>query len=288
MNPTLAAALWMTGAIVSFSAMAVAGRAVSFELDTFEIMMYRSLIGVVVVTALIVATRRTAEIRTRRLPLHLTRNAAHFFGQNCWFYALTLIPLAQLFAFEFTSPLWVLILSPLFLGERLTWPQVGFAALGFLGVLIVARPDFGSPNPGHLFAAASAIGFAGTAIATRLLTRTETIACIMFWLTATQAVYGIAFAGWDGDVALPSAASVPWLVVIGMAGLVAHFCLTTALSLAPASVVMPMDFVRLPVIAIVGMAFYAEALEWPVLAGGVLIFGATYANTLRQARMAKM
>lgn len=288
MSTTITAALWMIGAIVSFTSMAIAGRAVSFELDTFEIMMYRSLLGVVVVVSMAGVAGTLREVRLNRWSLHLVRNMAHFFGQNCWFYAITVIPLAQVFALEFTAPLWVLLMAPLFLGERLGWQKLMFAAIGFVGILVVARPDFNNPEPGILFAAAAAIGFAGTAIATKLLTRTETITCILFFLTTMQAVFGVVFAGFDGDIALPSPASVPWLVVIGVAGLVAHFCMTKALSLAPASTIMPVDFVRLPVIALIGMAFYNEPLDLWVLIGALMIFGSNYANILREARIAKM
>ncbi|MEM1373768.1 MAG: DMT family transporter [Pseudomonadota bacterium] len=288
MNDTFRGALWMIGAIFAFTAMAIAGRAVSFELDTFEIMMYRSFIGIAVVVGVARLAGTLGEVTTRNLGLHAARNLAHFFGQNCWFYALTLIPLAQLFALEFTSPIWVLLLAPVFLGERLSWAKVGFAALGFVGVLIVARPDFGSLEPGLVFGAAAAIGFAGSAIFTKLLTRTETITCILFYLTVMQAAFGVICAGFDGDIALPSATSVPWLVTIGLAGLVAHFCLTKALTLAPASVVMPVDFVRLPAIALIGMVVYQEPLDALVFLGAAVIFAANYLSILREARIAKM
>ncbi|MEM6276565.1 MAG: DMT family transporter [Pseudomonadota bacterium] len=288
MNDTFRGALWMIGAIFAFTSMAIAGRAVSFELDTFEIMMYRSFIGIVVVVSVARLAGTLGEVTRRNLGLHAARNLAHFFGQNCWFYALTLIPLAQLFALEFTSPIWVLLLAPIFLGERLTWAKVGFAALGFVGVIIVARPDFSALEPGILIGAAAAIGFAGSAIFTKLLTRTETITCILFYLTVMQAVFGVVCAGIDGDIALPSAASVPWLVTIGLAGLVAHFCLTKALTLAPASVVMPVDFVRLPAIALIGMVLYQEPLDALVFLGAAVIFAANYLNILREARIAKM
>ena len=150
--------------------------------------------------------------------------------------------------------------------------------MGFAGILIVARPGMGEMNVGVLAAAASAIGFAGSIMLTKLLTRTETITCILFWLTVMQSVFGIVMAGYDGDIALPSAQSVPWLVLIGFAGLFAHLCLTTALSLAPAAIVAPLDFARLPVIAVVGMLFYGESLDIFVLIGAVIIFFANYTN----------
>lgn len=278
MNQTFLAALWMTGAIVSFTSMAIAGRAISFELDTFEIMMFRSFIGLAVVATVATVTGHLKEVNTRNLGLHGIRNLSHFAGQNLWFYALTVIPLAQVFALEFTSPLWAIALSALVLGERITRTRGLAALLGFIGILIVARPTPDSVNIGQLTAALAAIGFAGSAIFTRKLTRTETITCILFYLTLMQAAFGVIAAGYDGDITLPSTSSLPWLVLIALAGLVAHFCLTTALKLAPATVVMPIDFVRLPLIALVGMLLYAEPLEPWVFVGAAVIFAANYLN----------
>ncbi|MGB5557637.1 MAG: DMT family transporter [Paracoccaceae bacterium] len=275
----------MIGAIVSFTSMAVAGRAVSFELDTFEIMLFRSLIGIAIVVGVGALTGKLRQVTTRRKDVHLIRNLSHFVGQNLWFYAITVIPLAQVFALEFTLPIWAMLLAIFVLGERLTLTRVATATLGFAGILIVARPWVGGISPGLAMAALAAVGFAGSAVFTRLLTRTETVLCILFWLTMMQAAFGIICAGFDGDVALPSAQSWPWLVLIGCAGLAAHFCLTTALSLAPASVVMPIDFARLPVIAVVGALFYNEPVQAAVLVGAAVIFAANYANILAETRM---
>ncbi len=284
MNSILQACLWMIGAIVSFTAMAIAGRAVSLDLDTFEIMMYRSLFGVVVVliVAQLAGTRK--DIAPTRIGLHWARNIAHFAGQNLWFYAITVIPLAQVFALEFTSPIWVLLLSPLVLNERLTLNRVLAAIVGFVGILIVTRPNAESLSFGQIAAALAAIGFAGSAVFTRLLTRTEKITNIMFWLTAMQAAMGLVCASLDGDIALPSLASWPWVILISLAGLIAHFCLTTALSLAPATVVIPIDFTRLPVVALVGMALYNEALDRYVFLGAAFIFAANYTNIWLESR----
>jgi drug/metabolite transporter (DMT)-like permease len=270
-SAVLQAAAWMSGAIVAFTSMAIAGRAVAVEHDTFETMLFRSIVGFVVVLIVAKAAGTLGQINTRRMGLHVMRNVSHFTGQNLWFYAITVIPLAQVFALEFTSPLWVMALAAIFLGERLTQPRVVAAALGFIGVLIVARPDTTTLDPNVLIAAAAAIGFAGSAIFTKLLTRTETVTCILFWLTAMQAIFGLTMAGYDGDIALPTAQSAPWLTLIAFAGLTAHFCLTKALILAPASIVMPIDFLRLPIIAVIGMLFYNEGLDLLVLLGGALI-----------------
>jgi drug/metabolite transporter (DMT)-like permease len=264
--------------------MAVAGRALSGELDTFEMMMYRSFIGLAVVLSVGLATGKLREVRFDRLPLHLVRNLAHFTGQNLWFYSLSLITLAQVFALEFTSPIWVVILAVVFLGEKLTRIRLLAVLLGFAGALAVARPGAGGDPLGLALAAASAVCFAGSIVSTKMLTRTETILGILFWLTAMQAVMGIVATGWDGDIAWPSAAAWPWVALIGCAGLLAHTCLTNALAVAPATVVTPMDFLRLPVIAMVGMLFYGEALDIWVFVGAALIFSGNYLNIWSESR----
>ena len=272
------AALWMIGAIISFTSMAVAGRAISGHLDTFEIMLYRSIIGFLIVVSGAGITGTYREINFEFFQIHLVRNIFHFIGQNLWFFALPLIPLAQLFALEFTSPIWVVLLAPVFLGEQLTIRKLSIAALGFVGVLIVVRPDLNALNIGIVAGAIAAIGFAAAAILTRKLTGSNSLVKILFFLTGLQVIFGLICAGYDGQIHIPPASTFPWLILIGITGLTAHFCMTKSLTLAPASVVMPVDFARLPLIAIIGILFYGEALNTYVLLGAVLIFIANYIN----------
>ncbi len=272
------AALWMIGAIISFTSMAVAGRAISGQLDTFEIMLYRSALGFLIVVSLarIMGTHR--EINFDFFCLHLIRNIFHFIGQNLWFFALPLIPLAQLFALEFTSPIWVVLLAPFFIGEKLTVKKLSIAALAFVGVLVVARPELNARNVGILAGAVAAIGFAGAAILTHKLTINNSLTKILFFLTGFQVIFGLICAGYDGDISFPPSDTFNWLILIGIAGLTAHFCMTKSLALAPASVVMPVDFARLPLIALIGMLFYGESLDFYVVVGSILIFIANYIN----------
>ncbi|MBL9048621.1 MAG: DMT family transporter [Tabrizicola sp.] len=266
------AALWMTGAIAAFTAMAVATREIKGVHDTFEILAFRSMIGWVIVIGFATALGQAGRIRADRIGSHVLRNIFHFSGQSLWFYAVTVIPLAQVFALEFTSPIWVILLAPLFLGERLTRWKLLAAALGFSGTLIVAHPDFGRIDPGVLAAAGAAIFFAATTLMTKRLTRGEAIVSILFWLTLMQAGFGSLAMLADGRVTLPTLATLPWLGLIGIAGITAHLCLTTALSLAPASIVVPVDFARLPIIAVIGAAIYAEPIEPTLFLGAGLIF----------------
>ena len=277
-STTIQAAIWMTGTIVSFSAMAVSGREISFELDTFEIMMYRSIIGLIIVLLLAKLFKTHQEITTQNLSLHFYRNLSHFTGQNLWFYALTLIPFAQLFAFEFSVPLWVMLAAPFLLGERLTNIRIISILVGFIGILIVTRPWLAGLAPGIIPAALCAIGFACSVIFTKQLTQKVSITCILFWLTSMQLLMAVICAGYDGDISLPSSSNFIWIIIIGIGGLLAHFCITKALQLAPATVVTPIDFCRLPVIAAIGYVFYNEALDIFIIGGAIIIFIANYIN----------
>ena len=277
-SKTIQAAIWMTGTIVSFSAMAVSGREISFDLDTFEIMMYRSIIGLIIVLLLAKLFKTHREITTQNLSLHFYRNLSHFTGQNLWFYALTLIPFAQLFAFEFSVPLWVMLAAPFLLGERLTNIRIISILVGFIGILIVTRPWLAGLAPGIIPAALCAIGFACSVIFTKQLTQKVSITCILFWLTSMQLLMAVICAGYDGDISLPSSSNFIWIIIIGIGGLLAHFCITKALQLAPATVVTPIDFCRLPVIAAIGYVFYNEALDIFIIGGAIIIFIANYIN----------
>ena len=280
----LKASLWMIGAIVSFVLMAVAGRTVQTELNTFELMFWRSLIGFgIVVTVIRLRAGSFAPVRTQHWGLHATRNLFHFAGQNLWFYGLTAITLSQLIALEFTSPIWVLLLAPLFLGEVLTRQKVLVALVGFAGVLVVARPGIEPVQLGHLAGILAAVGFAMNLIFTRKIMRHDGVLCVLFWMTLSQAVMALVLAQWGGFT-WPSAALVPWLVLIAITGLTAHFSLTTALGLAPATTVAPMEFARLPIIAFVGMWLYAESLDPMVFLGAVIIFAANFWNLRLNSR----
>jgi drug/metabolite transporter (DMT)-like permease len=287
-NPTIKAALWMLGAITSFTVMALAGRELSAKFDTFEIMLHRSAIGLFIVLLIIFSTGSYRSIHTTKWRTHFVRNIFHFSGQNLWFYALSVIPLAQVFALEFTTPLWVIILSPLLLGERLTGIRALSAFIGFIGILLVTRPDTNNLQPGVIAAASCALFFALTYIFTKRLTRTESISAIMLYLCLFQLLFGFITAGFDGDLLMPELTDLPLLTLLASCGLLAHFSITKALTLAPATVVAPIDFARLPIIALVGMLLYNEAVELWVFVGAAVIFAGNYLNIWNETRKADL
>jgi len=272
------ATVWMIGAMFSFSLMAVSGRELATNLNTFEIMLFRSIIGFLIVLAIGYFAKTLAEIKRDRLGLHLFRNLAHFSGQNLWFLAVASIPFSQLFALEFSTPVWVALLAPLFLGEVLTKQRVLAVILGFAGVLIVARPDINQFDFAIVAAVACAICFAGSMMATKSLTSDQSITCILFWLTLMQLAMGLVATVFTGTIVFPEGINIFWIVIVGIGGLTAHFCITNALALAPAIVVIPLDFMRLPLISVIGFLAYGEAFELPILVGAGVIFIAILLN----------
>ena len=276
------ATFWMLGAIFSFSLMAIAGRELGGELDSFEIMLWRSIFGIFIILALAMCFGTINQIKFTDLKLHTIRNISHFFGQTLWYFALTQVTLAQLFAFEFTAPLWVALFAPLFLKERFTKQKFFVICIGFTGILIIARPGAGSLSTGMMTAIFCAIGFAGSVLATKLLTKKHTVTCILFWLTIIQFFISFIFAGIDRNITIPTSTCLHWVSIISIGGLTAHFCITTALTLAPANIAAPLEFLRLPLIAVVGYFVYAEALSIFVLLGAILIVVANIANIKNQ------
>jgi drug/metabolite transporter (DMT)-like permease len=285
-RPLLAAA-WMMGAVASFTAMAVAGRELQADMNTFELMLYRSAIGFAVVVLLLARSGRGfSQVRSRNFPLHLQRNLFHYTGQNLWFFAVATIPLGQLVALEFTNPLWVALLAPFMLAEPLTRTRLLAAGLGFTGVLIVARPGATPIEPGHLAVLCAALLFALNTIYTRQIMSFDGVLCVLFWMTLLQGTASLLLS-LPGGIPGPTAHNLPWLVVVGVTGLTAHYALTSALGHAPASVVAPMEFARLPFFAVVGAWLYGEPLQVAVLVGAALIIGGNLLNLRAETRRAR-
>lgn len=268
----------MIGGVFSLTSMAIAGKEISLQIDTFEILFFRSVIGVSIILFFLIRKNLLHEINFKEIRTHLKRNIAHYTGQNLWLYALGSITLAEVTSLEFTMPIWIVLFSFLMLNEELNKYKILSVFIGFIGVLITVRPDIESINLGIIAAAISAIAFALTNIYTRRLTRTESTLTILFFLTTIQLIFGLVTSLLDGKLDLPTEENIAWIVVIGLAGLAAHYCITTALSLAPPTVVAPIDLLRLPIAVLIGVIFYSEPGDTFVYIGAGLIIIANWIN----------
>ena len=280
MTPTqlVPAVLWMIGALLSFSTMAVAIRELTRVLSIVEILALRSAIGLTALIAIgLVRRELLRSISVKRIGLHFVRNSVHFASQVAWATSITLLPLATVFALEFTMPGWTALLAAIFLHERMTPSRLGAVILGFLGVLVIIRPGLESFRPGAFLVLAAAFGYAVSLIATKRLTATDSTFCIVFWMNLMQLPMNLAGSDPFFLAKLGSAQTVP-LIGLGVAGLTSHYCLANAFRVGEASVVVPIDFLRIPLIALVGWWFYGEALDLFVFVGAGLIISGVLWN----------
>lgn len=272
----------MLGAVVSFTAMAIAARALLRSMGAFEVVFWRGVVMLLLVIALVPGSGGFGVLRTKRIGIHALRNAAHFIGQTIWVFAIAALPLATVFAIEFTIPLWTALLAALLLGERITAPRAVMLALGIVGVLIILRPGLSFIHPAALLLVFGTMGFAFQFIYTKQLSASEKPISIIFWMCIIQMPIGLAASlpAW----VWPTAADLPWMGLMGLSSYTAHYCITRAVKAADASVVVPIDFVRLPLVAAIGVLFYGEPFDPLVIVGATVIFAGTYYSLRRERR----
>lgn len=289
---TAVAVLWMMAALACFCLLAIASRELTATLGTLEILFWRSLIGFVIVVLLLVKAGGLASVRMepKLLGWHLLRNSTHFSGQCAWLIAIAALPLAEVFALEFTTPLWAALLAAVFMGEPLNRGRWLSLLLGLVGVLLILRPGAAVINPASLIMLAGAIGFGVNVIATRRLTQLlhscpHTFLVILFYMTAMQGCFSLLPI--VTDLSLPDTTNWIWLLIAATTALAAHYCLSRALSLADAAVVMPMDYLRLPLIMLLAWWIYGETVTIYLAAGAGLIIAGNAAGLYLESRRLK-
>ncbi|MER8483526.1 DMT family transporter [Mesorhizobium sp. M1322] len=275
------AAFWMALSIASFLTMSVAGRATTAELNVFQVLELRSVIGLFILLPLVMMSGGFAAMRTKRPLAHIARNVVHFVGQAAWLYALTLIPLAVLISIEFTTPIWTAILAVGFLGERLSRPRLAAIVLGLIGVVIIVRPGVGSVDPGHVVVLGAAVCFGISVVLVKSLTRTDSVVSIIFWMLVIQSVLGLVPALYEWRN--PPLELWPWILLIAFTGMSSHFCMARALAYADATVISPMDFLRVPLSALIGWLLYQEQIDAFTAGGALLILLGNLLNLQKKA-----
>src|SRR5688572_1469982 len=229
MSVALRGSLWMGGAVLSFSLMAISVRELAPVMGAFEILFLRSAISLVIMTG-IVAYVGIESLRTRRFGLHVLRNLFHFGGQYAWVYSIAMLPLAMVFAIEFTMPVWSAVLAVLLMGERLNHGRIVMLVLGLVGILIILKPGIEAVPPAALAMLVGSFGYAATMISTKQLAKTDSAFAVLFYMSLIQVPLALvpALQQW----VTPGWADLPWVLAIGVTGLSAHLCLTRSLRIA--------------------------------------------------------
>lgn len=275
-NQPVLGALWMLGTVLSFALMQTSGRELSDAHDAAAVMLYRSLVGVLLMAPIALAFGGLKNVVTKRPLAHLMRNVVHFIGQYGWFYGIAHLALASVTALNLMMPIFGVLLAVACLGERLTRARLIVILCGFAGVLIVVRPGVIPLEIATGVVLLASFCYAASIVMVKALTSTEPTLRIVFYMMFMQCGMALALAG--GQVAIPTLTEVPWVLFVGMSGLMAHYCMTRAVSIADANVIMPITFLSLPLMATIGYVFYDESIDLYTIGGGGLIIGATYFN----------
>ena len=267
---------WMLGTLASFSLMAVGARELGGEVSVFQILLFRSVIGLLCLLLFILFSGNRVSLQSERLGLHTFRNVFHFAGQYGWFLGIGLLSLAEVIALEFTVPIWTLIIAAIFLGEAITKPKLISVFLGVVGVLMIVQPGYAIIDSASFIVLAAAICYAISHTATKSLSTSESAISILLYMCLLQLPIGLllSLAKWSW----PVDEQWLWLVVIGLSALSAHYCMAKAMLYAEVTVVVTLDFLRLPLMVLVGIFFYAEQFELSLILGGVLMLMGSLMN----------
>jgi len=271
--------LWMTGALASFCILAIGARELSGGLSIAQSLTIRSAIGLVFLSCVYLIRSRyfkgsklkssSKKQQVKVIKLHLFRNSFHFLAQYGWFFGIGLLPLAEVFALEFTVPIWTMLIAAFFLNEKVTRNKLSAIFLGTLGVLVIVQPGYALINYASIVVLGSAVCFAISHASTKTLAITESPITSWLLMCMIQLPIGLLLA-WSNWV-WPQGEQWFWLTVIGLSALSAHYCLANAMQYAEITTIITLDFFRLPLIALVGVIFYSEAFELPLLVGGGLM-----------------
>ena len=278
---TLRGPILMVLAGVSLTMMAVVIRHLSPKFSVLEMIFLRSVVSLLLILPWAIR-QGVFRLGTRRPWLHLFRNGVHYLGNVAWFLAVTLIPLAELQALQFTEPLFLIVMAALFLREKVGFNRWAALIVGFFGVLVIIRPGVIEISFGALAVMVAAFFYASSQAATKLLSRTDHPNAILFYMAVIFIPISAGPAAFDWVT--PDWADIPPIVLLGVFGYAAHALLIRSFAAADASFVIPFEFVRLPVAALFGYVLYREAPDVWTWVGAVVIFAAVWYTTHIETR----
>ena len=283
-HPTARAVLLMLFSTVLFGLMAVVIRLASETQHPFEIAFFRNLFGLLFTLPLLFK-HGPGLLKTTKLPLYLLRCAIGTVGMLAGFWAIVHLPLAQAVAISYSTPLFVTIGAVWVLGETVRARRWAAVLIGFIGVIILLRPDADTFTGASLVALLAAVMSASVAISIKFLTRTESPDAIVVFTTALWVPMSLvpALLFWQ----TPSGITWLWLVLAGLFGTVAHMCWTRALQLGDASILTPISFMQVLVVGVFGWWLFDESVDHYTLIGALIIFGSNLYLAHREITRAK-
>ena len=274
----------MVLAMLLFGIMAVCIRLASAQLHAFEIAFFRNFFGFLVLLPILVR-HGPSLLRTNKLGFYVVRCLIGMVSMLAGFWAIVNLPLAQAIALSYSTPLFVTIGAVIVLGEIVRARRWTAVIVGFLGVLVIVRPGSDAFTAASLVALLAAVASASVAISIKFLSRSEHPDAIVIWTTLLWIPMSLlpALTVWE----MPVGITWLWIILAGVLGSTAHMCWTRALKLGEASMLTPISFLQIIVVAIAGWLLFGEALDrWTVL-GAAIIFGSNVYIARREARLAR-
>ena len=281
-SPFFQSAIWACLAAVSFATMAVSVRYLDGKFDAFEVVFVRALIGLIVIIPL-VSRAGFRKLKTTRMPIHFTRALFGTTAMAALYYALAATPVADVIALTFLIPIFTTIGAGLILQETIGRHRGAATLIGFLGALMIIRPGFTEISwPIFLVILSSGL-YAAAWLCVKILTRTDDASVTVFWLNILMLPIAIipASLSWvtpDWEDIIP-------LGIMALSGWSAHYCQARSFKGSDASALMPFDFLRLPIAAIMGFILFAEILDIWSWVGAIITFAAGYYITRRETRV---
>ena len=276
--------MWMLVSTLLFACMHAMVRMTTQEIDPFIVAFFRNLFGVLTILP-VLAYGRFHALKTRRFGLHLTRAAINVVAMLCFFWALSMTPLADVAALSFTAPVFATVLAIFVLGERVRLKRWSAILFGFAGTIVILRPGLETVSPGALLVLASSVTWACALMIIKLLGRTEsalTITTYMVVLMCPMSLVPALFV-WEW----PDWEMLGWLALLGTFGTLAQIAMTMGLKAGDTNVVMPMDFFKLVWAAGLGFVVFAEVPDAFVWLGGLMIFGSATYIAIRERELKK-
>ncbi|MEM7022446.1 MAG: DMT family transporter [Pseudomonadota bacterium] len=272
----------MLGSAVSVAAMSILIRHLTTSFDPLQVVFFRTLFGLLVMLPWL-ARRGIGELRTQRLGQHLLRALLAIGAMVTSFTALSVMPLAEVTALTFTAPIFASVLAVLVLGEPMRLRRWSAVVVGLLGALIILRPGFAAFQPVALLALGSAVCGAIATIVLKIMVRTESPGTVVVYMSLFTTIFAAvpAWFVWQE----PTWIQLVWAALLGLAGSMAHLCITRALTCADTTVVMPFDYLRLPAVALVAFVVLGEVPTAWIWLGGAVIAASGIYMTLREAKL---
>ena len=272
-NKNILGTIWMLGFILNITITAICIRELSFKYSSFEIQNFRNIFSIIIILIFFKA-RNNVHLTTFQLKNNFIRNIFHFIGQSAWTWGLTVLPLAVVFSLEFTMPIWAAIIAIIIFKEKITLNKILFLILGLLGTCIILLPDTKYIGIYNIIVLFSAITYAIAHNFTKKLTGTDSIISILFYMAIIQLPFSLIGSFIVDDLHYNIAKEMPLIILLTITSLLAHYCLSSALKNSEASVVLPIDYIRLPLIIFIGWYYYDEIISSNVFIGSVfIIFG---------------